>query len=72
MLRLLARDLKAVALVPAVVVRDELRTGKLHEYHVVPDLYEVFYGVTVRRQFQVPLVRELLDRSEAEVLAMPR
>jgi len=71
MLRLLARDLKAVALVPAVVVRDELRTGKLHEYHVVPDLYEAFYGVTVRRQFQLPLVRELLHRSEAEVLAMP-
>lgn len=72
MLRLLARDLKAVALVPAVVVRDELRSGRLHEYHVIPDLYEEFYGVTVRRQFQLPLVRELLHQSEAEVLAMPR
>ena len=71
MLRLLARDLKAVALVPAVVVRDELRSGRLHEYHVIPDLFEDFYAVTVRRQFQHPLVRELLHRPEAAVLAMP-
>ena len=70
MLRLLARDLKAVALVPAVVVRDELRSGRLHEYHVIPDLYEDFYAVTVRRQFQHPLVRELLHRPEAAVLGM--
>jgi len=62
MLRLLARDLQAVALVPAVVVRDELRRGTLHEYCAVPDLYEEFFAVTVRRQFAPPLVRTLLDR----------
>ncbi|WKW12616.1 LysR family transcriptional regulator [Pseudogemmatithrix spongiicola] len=61
MLRLLARDLQAVALVPAVVVRDELRRGTLHEYCAVPDLYEEFFAVTVRRQFAPPLVRTLLD-----------
>lgn len=69
LLRLLARDLKAVALVPAVVVRDELRTGRLHEYAAVPGLFEEFFAITVRRQYQHPLVRALLHRSAEEVLA---
>ena len=70
MLRLLARDLQAVALVPAVVVRDELRRGTLHEYCAVPDLYEEFFAVTVRRQFAPPQLRALLHRSEDDILAM--
>jgi LysR family transcriptional activator of nhaA len=69
MLRLLARDLGAVALVPTVVVRDELQSGALHEYCTVPDLYEEFFALTVRRQFQHPLLRSLLDRPESAVLA---
>lgn len=69
MLRLLARDLRAVALVPAVVVRDELRTGRLHEYCTVPDLHEEFFAVSVRRQFQHPLARELLHQSPDEMLS---
>jgi LysR family transcriptional activator of nhaA len=68
LLRLLARDLQAVALVPAVVVRDELKSGKLHEYCTVPDLYEEFFAVSVRRQYQHPLVRTMLDRSPATML----
>ncbi len=68
LLRLLARDLQAVALVPAVVVRDELKSGKLHEYCSVPDLYEEFFAVSVRRQYQHPLVRTMLDRSPTAML----
>lgn len=71
MLRLLARDMQAVALVPAVVVRDELRRGTLHEYCSVPDLFEEFFAVTVRRQFVHPLVRSLLHRRDDEMLAPP-
>lgn len=70
MLRLLARDSGAVALVPAVVVRDELHDRRLEEYCVVPHLYEEFWAVGVRRQYQHPLLRTLLDRPGAEVLAM--
>lgn len=70
MLRLLARDSGAVALVPAVVVRDELRAGVLEEYAVVPNLYEEFYAISMRRQFQHPLVAPLLERAEVEVLAI--
>lgn len=38
MLRLLARDSDSVALLPSVVVQDELGTGRLIEYAVIPDL----------------------------------
>ena len=68
MLRLLARDSGHVALVPSVVVQDELRSGKLQEYCVVPQLYENFYAITVKRHFEPPLLKTLLRRSEAEVL----
>ena len=63
MLRLLARDGNAVALVPAVVVIDELRAGTLEEYAVVPSLYEEFYAISVKRQFQHPMVAGLLERA---------
>ena len=70
MLRVLARDTDAVALLPSVVVRDELRDGRLHEYCVVPNLYEHFYAITVKRSYQHPLLKTLFSRTEAEVLAM--
>lgn len=68
MLRLLARDSDSVALVPTVVVQDELRDGQLEEYCVVPQLFENFYAITVRRHFAPPLLKTLLKRPEAEVL----
>jgi len=70
MLRVLARDTDAVALLPSVVVRDELRDGRLHEYCLVPNLYENFYAITVKRSYQHPLLKSLFSRTEAEVLAM--
>lgn len=72
LLRLLARDAGGVALVPSVVVQDELRGGSLVEYAVVPDLYEYFYAITVPRHFAPPPLRELLQRPEAEVLRSAR
>jgi LysR family transcriptional activator of nhaA len=70
MLRVLARDTDSVALLPSVVVRDELRDGRLQEYCVVPSLFENFYAITVKRNYQHPLLKTLLSRTEAEVLAM--
>lgn len=69
-MRLLARDMEAIALVPSVVVRDELSSGTLFEYCVVPSLFETFYAITVERHYQHPLVRTLLARDEADILAM--
>lgn len=69
MLRLLARDTDAVALLPSVVVRDEVRSGTLKEYGVVPGLYETFYAITVERRFPHPLLARLLTRKGDELLA---
>jgi LysR family transcriptional activator of nhaA len=72
MLRLLARDTAALALVPSVVVRDELKSRALHELCVVPGLFESFYAVTVQRSYPHPLLRTLLGRDEDALLSMPR
>ena len=71
MMRLLARDTEAVALIPSVVARDELQSGVLQEYCVVPDLYEDFYAITVTRQYPHPLLKVILRRDGDEILAMP-
>jgi LysR family transcriptional activator of nhaA len=70
LLRLLARDSDSIALVPTVVVQDELRSGQLVDHGIVPDLFETFYAITVQRRFAPPLLRELLRRSEADVLGV--
>lgn len=72
MLRLLARAAPAAAVVPTVVVRDELRDGRLEEYCQLPNLYESFFAITVKRHYQHPLLKSLLERSERDILAADR
>lgn len=72
MLRLLARASPAAAVVPTVVVRDELRDGRLQEYCQLPNLYENFFAISIRRKYQHPLLKALLARSESEILKAPR
>lgn len=62
MLRLLARDSGALAVLPRVVVRDEIQQGKLVEYMALPNLFENFYAITIKRQFLPDVVSELLAR----------
>ncbi len=62
MLRLLAREGEGLALVPPVVVRDEMERGELVEIHRVPELRETFYAITPSRRFPNPLVGELVGR----------
>ncbi len=63
MLRLMARDSGPgrAALVPAVVVQDELRNGALMEYCEVPNVYENFYAITTDRRFQPSALTALLE-----------
>jgi LysR family transcriptional activator of nhaA len=68
LLRLLARDSDSVALLPRVVVQDELEAGALVEYGVVPDLHEDFWSITVQRRFEPPLLKALAKRRDEEVL----
>jgi len=67
-MRLLARDTRALALVPTVVVRDELRERALYEQCAVPGLFETFYAITANRMFQHPLIETALARDERDLL----
>ena len=60
MLRLLANEGAGLALVPPVVVRDELDSGVLVERHRVAGIREEFYAITPSRRFPNPVLRELL------------
>jgi len=63
MMRLLARDTRHLAVMPPVVVRDELRAGMLRDFGVLPGVFEEFYAITIRRRFESPLLKELLAHS---------
>jgi LysR family transcriptional activator of nhaA len=60
MMRLLAREGIGLAVLPPIVVRDELERGDLVEIAQLPNLTETFYGVTTERRFPNPLLAELL------------
>ena len=60
MMRLLAREGVGLAVVPPIVVKDELSAGLLMEAEQFPRLTERFYAVTLERRFPNPLVQELL------------
>jgi LysR family transcriptional activator of nhaA len=62
MLRLLARDSGALAVLPAVVVRDEIEQGVLEEYLRLPQVFESFYAVTTKRRYVPAALRSLLGR----------
>ena len=60
MMRLLAREDVGLAVLPPIVVKDEIETGLLVEAARLPDIVETFYAVTVERRFPNPLLRPLL------------
>ncbi|QZA82343.1 LysR family transcriptional regulator [Deefgea piscis] len=60
MMRLLARDSNALTVMPEVVVKDELKLGKLHRYMILPNVYEHFYAITVQRHLPNQIVGDLI------------
>jgi LysR family transcriptional activator of nhaA len=64
MLRLLARDSGCLAMVPEVVVQDELRDGSLEKYCEVPGIFENFYAITTKRHFQPAALRAVLEAQD--------
>ena len=60
MIRLLAREDVGLAVVPPIVVRDELASGALVEAPHPLAIAEAFYAVTVERRFPNPLLATLL------------
>lgn len=67
MIRLLAREGIGLAVVPPIVIKDELNAGLLAEAAQLPGLAEAFYAITVARRFPNPLVHELLTTNTAEL-----
>lgn len=66
LLRLIARDSGAIAVLPEVVVQDELREGRLQRYCPIPGVFENFYAITAFRHSPSALVQQLLARSKSD------
>ncbi|HVT71950.1 MAG TPA: LysR family transcriptional regulator [Lacunisphaera sp.] len=62
MQRLLAREGEGMALVPPVVVRDEIQAGMLVQTHRIREIQEVFFAITPSRRFPNALVGDLVSR----------
>jgi LysR family transcriptional regulator, transcriptional activator of nhaA len=59
MIRLLARADAGLAVIPPIVVQDELASGQLRIAHSLPGIDETFLAVTLERRFPNPLALEL-------------
>lgn len=60
MIRLLARADAGLAVIPAIVVRDELQSGALVEASRLDGIGETFFAVTRERRFPNPLLADVL------------
>lgn len=66
MLRLLAREDVGIAVIPPIVVQDELASGKLVEFARLDEITEVFCAVTMKRRFPNPLLTKVLKASHSK------
>ncbi len=65
MIRLLVRADAGLAVIPPIVVRDELQTAQLVEAARLDGITEAFVAVTLHRRFPNPLLSAVLGRSDA-------
>ena len=61
MMRLLARAGVGLAVLPPIVVQDELNNGLLLEAEQLPVFGETFFAVTIARRFPNPILADLLE-----------
>lgn len=71
MLRLLTRADVGLAVIPPIVVQEELAAGDLVEAARLDEIAEPFYAVTLERRFPNPLVAEVLTRDPDEAWDVP-
>lgn len=71
MMRLLTRDSGHYAVLPPVVVRDELKSGALTDYGALPGIFEEFYAISIRRRFEKPALQEILSQPAENFLTSP-
>jgi LysR family transcriptional regulator, transcriptional activator of nhaA len=63
MLRLLARDSGSLAVLPPVVVKDEIDQGVLAQYQMLPQAYENFYAISIARKYVPEALLSLLQQN---------
>jgi LysR family transcriptional activator of nhaA len=61
MLRLIARDSGWLALLPEVVVQDELRAGSLVRVGQSTQLQEHFYAITTAQRHRIERLERLIE-----------
>lgn len=61
MVRLLAREGAGIAVAPAVVLADELSSGRLTSAPFELQIFERFFAITLRRDYPHPLLGSLLE-----------
>jgi LysR family transcriptional activator of nhaA len=61
MVRLLTREGAGLAVVPPIVVRDELETRQLRDYGQLPGVKESFFALTAKRRFPNPMIGTLMS-----------
>lgn len=66
MLRLVAREHSGLAVVPPIVVKDELDTQVLVEIAKLPELEETFFAMTFNRRFPNPLLNLVLSKNDGD------
>lgn len=66
MMRLLVREGVGLAVLPPIVVTDELENGLLTEMCRLPGIAEAFFAVSIERKYQNPLVSALLEANVSD------
>jgi len=54
-----------LAVMPKVVVRDEIARGELREYTTLPNVYEQFFAITIKKQYQPSSLTALLEQQQS-------
>jgi LysR family transcriptional activator of nhaA len=62
MMRLFAREDIGIAVLPPIVVKDEIAAGTLVEGAALPGIVQTFYAVMMERRFPNPLLKILLGK----------
>jgi LysR family transcriptional activator of nhaA len=60
LIRLLARNGEGLAVIPPIVARDELASGRLVELAELPGITESFHAITLERKFPHPHIGAML------------
>lgn len=68
LIRILVRADMGLAVIPSIVVRDEIASGMLVEFAALGGLVESFYAITVKSRFPNPLLHTLLENMERETV----